>query len=142
MPGPAPKHASLRTRRNRVAGARVLRSVPDGRVPALPADREWLPATRAFWAGVWASPMASEYLDSDVHGLLVLAVMVDAFWTEPTTQLAAEIRLQRRDFGLSPLDRSRLQWETAVVGASVEVTPEVGGRSDRVDPRRALEALK
>jgi hypothetical protein len=55
--------------------------------------------------------MAPEFTESDVHGLLVLAVLVDEFWVDPSKELAAEIRLQRQCFGLSPLDRRRLQWE-------------------------------
>lgn len=55
--------------------------------------------------------MAAEFEPSDVHGLLMLAVLVDQFWTDPSKDLAAEIRLQRAAFGLTPLDRRRLQWE-------------------------------
>lgn len=55
--------------------------------------------------------MAPEYDGSDFDGLLVLALLVDLFWLEPSTSLASEIRLQGQRFGLSPLDRRRLQWE-------------------------------
>jgi hypothetical protein len=55
--------------------------------------------------------MAPEFERSDVHGLYLLAVLVDEFWLEPSQQLAAEIRLQRQCFGLTPIDRRRLQWE-------------------------------
>jgi hypothetical protein len=55
--------------------------------------------------------MAPEFDESDIHGLFLLAVLVDQFWTEPSQQLAAEIRLQRQCFGLTPIDRRRLQWE-------------------------------
>lgn len=56
-----------------------------------------------------------EFDASDLHGLLMLAVLVDDFWLaeSPTTRskLAGEIRQQSQRFGLSPLDRRRLQWE-------------------------------
>ncbi len=109
MPG-VPKTASTRARRNKSAGARTLHAVPDLKVPPLP-KRRWHAQTRAWWADVWSSPMAPEYDDSDRQGLFLLAVLVDDFWREPTSALAAEIRLQRQCFGLTPLDRRRLQWE-------------------------------
>lgn len=113
MPGPPPKHASARARRNKVAGARTLQLVHDVKTPKLPADAEitWHPMTKAWWADIWRSPMAPEWDSSDIHGLYILAVLENAFWYEPSQSLAAEIRLQRQQFGLTPLDRRRLQWE-------------------------------
>jgi hypothetical protein len=55
--------------------------------------------------------MAPEYDESDRHGLFLLAVLVDSFWCSPSKEIAAEIRLQRQCFGLTPIDRRRLQWE-------------------------------
>jgi hypothetical protein len=55
--------------------------------------------------------MAPEFDESDVHGLYLLAVLVNEFWNAPSKELAAEIRLQRQCFGLTPIDRRRLQWE-------------------------------
>jgi hypothetical protein len=59
--------------------------------------------------------MASEYLQADIRGLHRLAVLVDDFWTAAnvTARLAvsSEIRLLGLTFGLSPIDRRRLQWE-------------------------------
>jgi hypothetical protein len=108
-----PKHPSTRARRNKVAGARTLSAVHDVETPELPAfdDVEWHPMTLSWWEDIWASPMAPEYDDSDIHGLYALAMLVNAFWYEPSTGLASEIRLQRQCFGLSPIDRRRLQWE-------------------------------
>ena len=70
--------------------------------------------TRAWWADLWASPMAPEYDDSDRHGLLMLAALVDDLWRAKTARdrlaAAAEVRLQGARYGLSPIDRRRLQW--------------------------------
>jgi hypothetical protein len=61
--------------------------------------------------------MAGEYDPSDIHGLAMLADLYDAYWATPPEkaitkkELAGEIRLQRQCFGLSPIDRRRLQWE-------------------------------
>lgn len=111
-----PKHPSTRARRNKVAGARTLSIVHDVETPALPDltdfdDFEWHSMTQSWWRDIWASPMAPEFDTSDVHGLYVLAMLVDQFWTQPTASLAGEIRLQRQCFGLTPIDRRKLQWE-------------------------------
>lgn len=111
---PLPKNPATRQRRNKHSTARTLEGLPaDAAVPALPKGRRWRAETKSWWADVWASPMASEFVHgrADIHGLFVLAVLVDDFWSEPTTALAAEIRLQRQCFGLTPIDRRRLQWE-------------------------------
>jgi hypothetical protein len=75
----------------------------------------WHPVTLAWWRVIWRSPMAAEWLEADRHGLFRLAVLVDLFWREETVEVArkleAEIRMQSTCFGLSPIDRRRLQWE-------------------------------
>jgi hypothetical protein len=83
---------------------------PRKRAPRLPAARQWDPLTKQWWRDVWSSPMAREYLQSDIHGLIRLAVLVDMFWFDPSPKLASEIRLQQQAYGLSPIDRRRLQW--------------------------------
>lgn len=125
---PNPKHPSVRARRNKTSTAATLSPVHDVEAPDLP-ERDWHPQTLAWWADVWASPMAPEYDDSDKHGLFLLAVLVDRFWTSPHWTLAAEIRLQRQCFGLSPMDRRRLQWEIDRGEAAAE-------RSERRRPPR------
>lgn len=116
MPGPAPKPANLRQRRNKKAGATTLEASEEKTiVPSLqnPDKRKFHRLTRAWWKRVWESPMASEYLPSDIDGLARLALLVDDYYNAPYKgkELMSEIRLQEARFGLSPVDRSRLQWE-------------------------------
>jgi hypothetical protein len=117
----------MRQRRNKTSTATILDETPRRRRPAPPLpdrqvteddDGTWDPRTVAFWKDVWSSPMAAEYLDADVHGLYILAELVDAFWRKPSFVLAAEIRQQRQCFGLTPIDRRRLQWEVARVNST------------------------
>ena len=108
---PVPKPPAARRRRNKSSTAATLSPVVDAAVPELPSSVEWHDMTRSWWVDVWSSPMSGEWDPSDVHGMFVLAALVDRFWTEPSTALAAEIRLQRQCFGLTPIDRRRLQWE-------------------------------
>src|SRR4051812_18369846 len=117
---PLPKHLSARARRNRAPGAAVLTlREPDGEVeiPKLPRipDPGWHQLTIRWWVDVWSSPMSPEYDGSDVHGLFLLARLVDDYGHAESTsariRIAGEIRLQSVRFGLSPIDRRRLQWE-------------------------------
>lgn len=127
MPQPK-KHATVRARANKASTAAVL-TEQDGESAVVKPDlpfREggWHTQTLEWWDDLWAAPMAAEYHVSDRHALYLLAVLVDDFWREPSQKLAAEIRLQRQAFGLTPYDRRRLEWtvETA------EQAKERGGR--------------
>jgi hypothetical protein len=142
-------------RRNRSATRATLSLVHDVEAPELPDTREWHPQTTSWWADIWASPMAPEFDDSDQHGLFALAVLVDDFWMadKPSVRasLSAEIRLQRQCFGLTPIDRRRLQWEIERgqdaeertqkrKAAAKKATQEA--RDEAVDPRSLLQAVK
>lgn len=101
-------------RRNQSTTRATLVADHDVEAPKLPT-RLWHEQTRAWWRDVWSSPMAPEYDDSDKHGLFALAVLVDDFWhcdeAKLRKEIASEIRQQRQCFGLTPIDRRRLQWE-------------------------------
>jgi hypothetical protein len=94
--------------------------------------------------------MAGEYLETDIDGLGRLALIVDDFHKaeDPKARidLMREIRLQEARFGLSPVDRSRLQWEIAKGDeASRRRQPQRPAESsqDSVgDPRQVLRAVK
>lgn len=71
--------------------------------------------------------MASEYLDSDMRGgLYRLALLYQDMWACETArdrlEAAKEIRLQEVGFGLSPIDRRRLQWEVEKGESAAEKT--------------------
>lgn len=108
------KDGSTRARANKASTSSVLKEAPKGRRPALPRGRDWHPQVVAWWADVWASPMAAEWHQSDRHGLFVLAGLMQDFWTASSAtarkEAATEIRLQRQSFGLTPYDRRRLEW--------------------------------
>jgi len=86
--------------------------------------------------------MAPEYDTSDVHGLVLLAVLVDDFWRDGSRELAAEIRLQRQCYGLTPIDRRRLQWEIDRGEEAEEKrqTRRTAPAKARKDPRSSLGA--
>src|SRR5229473_267202 len=118
---PAPKPPALRQRRNRSSTSATLPRADVAAknvVPPLPkraATERWHPMVKAWWTAIWTSPMAAEYLEADKDDLYVLAELRQDFYKVRTPgerqRLAAEIRQQSVRFGLSPIDRRRLQWE-------------------------------
>jgi len=89
--------------------------------------------------------MSQEYVKADEHALYRLAVLIDQFWADPNKELAAEIRLQQQAFGLTPLDRRRLEWtiEQAESAATRTQQRKVRRAQDGdIDPREALRAVK
>jgi hypothetical protein len=157
---PLPKPPHLLQRTNAVAGAARLPTAEasaGNTVPRLPPrekDKDgkpvrWHPMVVRWWASVWRSPMASEYLDADMRGgLYLLADLHQLRWTLRDSlalkEIAGEIRLQEVRFGLSPIDRSRLRWsieqgETAA--ERTEVRRERKAPKASRDPRGVLKAV-
>lgn len=149
----AKKHPSTRARTNKAATAASLpaegpmREAPG--LPARPDGSEWHPAVGEMWADVWASPMASEYVASDVHQLVVLAHLTHDFHTARTAsgrrEAAIEIRLQRQAFGLDPYARRRLEWSIVTTeDAKDRRTARKGAppaKAPSVDPRAGLRVV-
>lgn len=94
----------------------------------------------AWWADLAVSAMAGEYDATDMHGLVMLALLVQEFWTTESSsarlEAAKEIRLQRAEFGLSPLSRRRLQWEIERgESAAAKTAARKAPAKKRADPR-------
>lgn len=149
MPQPK-KHASVRARTNRASTAATLTDGTTIIRPDLPprfvtdndgerVEVEWQPATTTWWDDLWASPMAAEYHSSDRHALFILAALVDQFWTNPDQKLAAEIRLQRVPFGLTPYDRRRLEWTIETAEESKDRGTARRQRQSSVQPARSAD---
>jgi len=154
MPGPPPKSTAQRRRRNKDPNDRVLSAEIVAAEPvAFPVDvvntQDGIhPMALEFWHEVMNSPMAAEWDASDMHGLYMLVDLYNTYWNCPPekftskSMLAAEIRLQRQAYGLSPMDRRRLHW----VIENTEQAQDAGARRraerqqiSRPDPRMAYE---
>lgn len=121
-----PKPAAIRQRKNRSSTSAVLSAEHSVRAPKLPATRVWNPMTVSWWKSIWASPMAPEFLEADTHGLFALAMLEDDFWNSKNPRervvLMVEIRHQRQCYGLTPIDRRRLQWQVEQGESAAEKT--------------------
>ena len=147
--GPAPKPAHLRQRTNRKAGSATIRMIEASEAtdaPAIPNPdaRTWHPLTLVAWAHAWASPMASQWLETDADGLGRWAILLDNFY-QGDIKAAAELRLQESRWGLSPLDRSRLQWSVAQADEAEQKTSRraesTRKRTGKFDPRNVLRMV-
>lgn len=129
----------------------------DDPTPRLP-EREgvgWHSETRRWWADVWASPMSTEWHESDVHNVLICAMVHHDMWSAPTAkerkEAAAEFRQQRMSLGLSPYDRRRLEWTIEAAGeatargeqrrAAGQQQPPAPAGTARPDPRAGLHSV-
>lgn len=102
-------------------GVKVLPPEPHDFDPvAIP----WRPTTLLWWDTIWASPMAEEWVDADVPGLLALAILMDEFWISGESKIHAEVRQAAREFGLSPFSRRQLQWEIRRLARAPVPAPE------------------
>lgn len=132
--GPPRKHTSVRARTNKASTRATLVENEEGEtveIPGLPEMKaangmpeEWHPLTVAWWHDIWPSPMASEWHSSDITGLYALAMLYDSFFKSPSEKKHAELRNARTPYGLTPLDRRRLEW-------SIETTKKAQSDAQR-----------
>ena len=101
-----------------------------------------------WWDSVWVNPFASQYLESDLGELRLLALLMQQMWTKPRVSLLVEIRLIAKGFGLNVMDRRRLDWvaeeggeEDPETEAEPEPEPEAPAEHLDFDPRAALRAM-
>ena len=147
MTGPIPKPDTIRQRQNKKSTRAVLAATSrqiavSKTMPAHPLKEKWHPLARAFWVDVWASPMASQYLEADLHGLFRMLVLTDRFMKEPSVSVSAELRLLSQLYGLSPIDRRRLEWTVAKTEDAVQAVEQRRTRRARNvtnDPREVLD---
>ena len=130
--GPPAKDASTRQRRNKTSTKAVLHAVENPDIPPLPPADEWLagiedeepgaPArewpkpVQRWWEDIWSSPMSTEFVDSDIHGLYLACFYMSQVlnpWLKMTDRISASkaYEVQVRNFGLNPMSRRTLQWE-------------------------------
>jgi hypothetical protein len=150
-----PKPPALLQRRNRVSTRATLGTEAEAaknKVPPLPPrekkTEQWHPRVVAWWSSIWRSPMAAEYLEADKNDLYLLAELRQDFYAAADPferqKIAAEIRQQGVRFGLSPIDRRRLQWEVEKGEQAEERTSRRRQlrQASAKDPREVLKVAK
>jgi hypothetical protein len=112
-PGPTPKSRTTRRRRNAPAGGEwtdlhpltkpVLHELADG----------WSERARDTWQAWREDPTTSQWTPADVAYATDTLTLVELNERDPTTSLAAEIRLRLDGLGLTPKGRRNLRWRIA-----------------------------
>lgn len=79
MPGPPPKPAGQRRRRNAPTPAAAVLPAggPGVKPPTLPGSKDMLRTTKTWWRTIWASPMAARWTPADVPNVVRLAQLQD-----------------------------------------------------------------
>ncbi len=128
---PLPKPPGQRVERGAKSGGwKTLPAAKPFKVPPLPKRKPaWLASTKGWWKTLWASPMATTYLEADLPALNRLAEMVDdrARGELGATETIAMTALEDR-FGLSPKARRALAWEIS--------------QAEKAEPERRANAPK
>lgn len=113
-PGPLPKPADQRVRRNKDSSQQFSLSSNGELIgPELPSDREWRDATRAFYDTWRRSPQARAFEATDWADLLLCAVMYEAIYYAgnrgPSSIMIGELRQHLSKLGATVEDRQRLR---------------------------------
>ena len=90
--------------------------------------------------------MNSEYIRGDEPALLRLLFLHDQYWKRRSLEVAKEIRLLEKEFGLTPMSRRRLEWTIGEVNEAKEKHEVNRAKRARkmiyakaVDPREVLD---
>jgi hypothetical protein len=111
-------------------------------LPPHPQGEKWKPLALKTWIDLWHSPMSSQYVEADIPGLFRMVILTQAFLNQPTVGVSAELRQLSFNYGLSPMDRRRLQWTIVKSEEAVAQAETRRSRAARIidgDPREVLE---
>lgn len=79
---------------------------------------EWNPAVVRWWRAIWSSPMAGEFVESDIHGLYLgcyyLHEALNPFYKPGERNgMAKSFENVQKNYGLTPSARETLRWQVA-----------------------------
>lgn len=87
--------------------------------------------------------MHFEFVRGDIPALFRLVALIDSFWWDGKLDVAKEIRLLEREFGLTPLSRRRLEWSVAQAEEAKDQHEQKQSKRaiiiDEIDPREVLK---
>lgn len=136
MPGPAPKDASQRRRRNEPARGEWVDLEPLS-APVLPElpEGEWSPITVMTWAAWRQDPVTAQWSSSDV----AYALDTIRLYEQMTPSSANEVRIRMDGLGLTPKGKRDLRWR---IPASAEVVPLEAARPQRKSAAERMRELR
>jgi hypothetical protein len=149
MPGPVPKPADQRVRRNPTIAMQQLPAEGySGPVPDWPFE-DHTRAELKRWRRLWSTPQAFMWAQNDMTDLVARYVrncltIESGAASVALAYITAEVRQQEDRLGRSPLALMRLRWE--ISPTSVASVDDIGSRRSTrerlrvVDPKLAKEA--
>lgn len=136
---------------------KVLEDQSEAEVPPMPKAEDWIPAPQGaaeetepdfepqwakpvqdWWQSIWTSPMSSEFVDSDIHGLYMACVYMHES-LNPYIRVADRIKNAQAwestiaKYGLTPTARESLRWQVAQ-GTQAQ------NRTDQLRSQKKVEA--
>lgn len=169
MPGVGkgrPRKAGARTDRRKTD--KVLEDRSHAEIPPMPDPAKWVPAPQGpvedtepdfepqwaspvvdWWQSIWTSPMSSEFVDADIHGLYMACVYLHES-LNPYYRVADRLKNAQAwekaiaSYGLSPTSRSSLKWSISQgeqaqsrtnqlrAQAKAQTRTEAGAGSDKI----------
>lgn len=106
----------------------------------LPTEPEWNDAVVRWWESIWSSPMASEFVESDIHGLYLACMYLHESlnpFHKPSDRntFAKSWEAAVKNYGLTPSARETLRWQVAQ-GTSAQK------RTDQLRTQASNERMK
>jgi hypothetical protein len=144
MPGPAPKRAEDRARRNAPPVAEVVLPAAgyDGPVPEWPLPGAYQAADRKLWATLWRTPQAAAWARMGPGVVLVVANYV-RLWRGKSSDSQVERRQAEDRLGLNPLAMRRLGWDVERPDPVADQAPDGAELpDDPADPYAGLTVVK
>lgn len=114
--------------------SKVLEDRSDAEVPPMPDASEWIPLPQGpaeetepnfepqwsqavvdWWESIWTSPMSSEFVDADIHGLYMACVYMHES-LNPYYKVTDRLKMGQawekaiQSYGLTPTARESLRW--------------------------------
>lgn len=133
--GRKPKAGGLRPDQRK--GMKTLEKADNPTIPPMPKAEDWIPVPQGpaeeteldfepewakpvqdWWQSIWTSPMSSEFVDSDIHGLYMACVYMHES-LNPYLKVADRIKNAQAwestiaKYGLTPTARESLRWQVA-----------------------------
>lgn len=93
---------------------------------------DWNPAVVKWWESIWTSPMASEFVDSDIHGLYMGCVFLHEslnpfYKLGDRTAAFGKFEGIQKAYGLTPSARESLRWTISQGQAAQKRTDQIRG---------------
>ncbi|WP_269929113.1 hypothetical protein [Kocuria massiliensis] len=133
MPGPPPKPADKRARRNKdLVGTTTVEAVPSGQPPLLDSI-PWPEPTREWWCALGQLPQTQSFNAVQWDHLMMIAVIHADFWGNQNTRVLNDFQKAMAEYPILPASMLRLR-VTALTG------DEMQEKKDRPESKKVSKA--